>query len=331
MAALALALEKAGDSMLRRAFATNVEGNERKLIETIFHESVDLVRLESLAPATFVRLQRSGITGVTGATLQKWLVPPSAVPSDDGWSDRSGDWLCATSEVVAAQTGWADAWPLPAGMFWSFEGTTVAYRPDAADQAIQITGRLLCGELATRCLPRLLALCEGTRALLVPMEQVFLIQALASAGGVPGACIHRNVLLLGLAFSRMPVMERGYRITVSDIERFGAESGDMNPLHFDDLFARKLGFERRVAHGMLFNGWITRILGNEYPGPGTIFLQNETTFLGPVYPDRLYRSRWSMPWSDAERGTSRVLVQLRDEVGRMIVLSRNDVLQRDVA
>ena len=72
-------------------------------------------------------------------------------------------------------------------------------------------------------------------------------------------------------------------ITDKDIFRFADASGDYNPLHIDDGYARKSKFGRRVAHGILTAGLISTVLSREIPGIGAIFLQLNIKFLKPVY------------------------------------------------
>ncbi|MCG8403630.1 MAG: MaoC family dehydratase [Phycisphaerales bacterium] len=72
-------------------------------------------------------------------------------------------------------------------------------------------------------------------------------------------------------------------ITDRDVFRFADASGDYNPLHIDDSYARSSVFGRRVAHGILTAGIISTVLSSELPGLGTIFIQLEIKFLKPVY------------------------------------------------
>ena len=71
-------------------------------------------------------------------------------------------------------------------------------------------------------------------------------------------------------------------ITERDIQLFGEATGDMNPLHFDEAYARKTVFRGRVAHGVLAIGFMSAVMGNQLPGPGSIFISASTTFKGPV-------------------------------------------------
>ncbi len=72
-------------------------------------------------------------------------------------------------------------------------------------------------------------------------------------------------------------------ISQERVELFARASGDTNPLHLDDNFAKGTRFGRRVAHGMLAAGIIGGIFGTEFPGYGTIYLSQEIKFIRPVF------------------------------------------------
>lgn len=71
-------------------------------------------------------------------------------------------------------------------------------------------------------------------------------------------------------------------VTERDIQLFGEVSGDMNPVHFDEQYARSTMFKGRIAHGMLSASYISTVLGMQIPGPGTIFMSATTRFKAPV-------------------------------------------------
>jgi len=81
-----------------------------------------------------------------------------------------------------------------------------------------------------------------------------------------------------------PGMSASYSKTVSeaDVTAFGEISGDMNPVHFDEAYAKTTIFRGRIAHGVLSLGYISTVLGMKMPGPGTIFLSQTTRFKAPV-------------------------------------------------
>ena len=77
--------------------------------------------------------------------------------------------------------------------------------------------------------------------------------------------------------------ESVHTITEQDIELFAQVSGDRNPLHMDDDFASKTVFGKRIAHGALSASFISGILGNDLPGPGSVFIALSMRFRRPVY------------------------------------------------
>jgi acyl dehydratase len=79
-----------------------------------------------------------------------------------------------------------------------------------------------------------------------------------------------------------------HQFSRADVLAFARLSGDDNPIHLDDEAARAAGFTGVIVHGALVTSLISRLLGTRLPGPGTIYLGQETRFRSPVYPgDRL--------------------------------------------
>ena len=72
-------------------------------------------------------------------------------------------------------------------------------------------------------------------------------------------------------------------ITEKDVFAFAEASGDFNPLHIDEEYAKRTVFGHRIAHGILTAGIISTVLGGEIPGLGTIFVEMHIKFLKPVY------------------------------------------------
>src|SRR5512132_507853 len=78
--------------------------------------------------------------------------------------------------------------------------------------------------------------------------------------------------------------ERSMRIGDEQIEAFAQLSGDRNPVHFDDAFAKRIGFEGHIAHGAVTASLLSAVLGMDLPGPGSVFLEQRVRFLRPVRP-----------------------------------------------
>jgi len=74
-----------------------------------------------------------------------------------------------------------------------------------------------------------------------------------------------------------------FTVTGKMIDAFAEATGDRNPVHLDEEFARTSIFKTRVAHGMLSAGFISAVLGNLFPGVGTIYLSQTLQFRKPVF------------------------------------------------
>ena len=72
-------------------------------------------------------------------------------------------------------------------------------------------------------------------------------------------------------------------VTDELIDSYAKISKDFNPIHVDDAAAIRAGFTGRIAHGLLCEAEVSRILGTVFPGEGTILLQENIRFIGPVY------------------------------------------------
>ncbi len=77
-----------------------------------------------------------------------------------------------------------------------------------------------------------------------------------------------------------------FSIGVEEMERFGALSGDLNPLHVDDHYARTKGFEGRVVYGALLVARVSRLIGMELPANNLIWNSVDMKFRSPLYMDR---------------------------------------------
>ncbi|MDR2183003.1 MAG: MaoC family dehydratase [Clostridiales bacterium] len=74
----------------------------------------------------------------------------------------------------------------------------------------------------------------------------------------------------------------GKTITETDVYMFAGITGDQNPAHVNEEYAKGTMFKGRIAHGMLGASLISAVLAMQLPGPGTIYLKQDVKFLAPV-------------------------------------------------
>lgn len=96
-----------------------------------------------------------------------------------------------------------------------------------------------------------------------------------------------------LVFNQIPLkeieigMEVSYSqtITDADIKAFSGISGDKNPVHMDDEYAKNSRYKKRIAHGMLSASFFSALFGTKIPGEGCVYVAQSLRFKRPVYLD----------------------------------------------
>ena len=71
-------------------------------------------------------------------------------------------------------------------------------------------------------------------------------------------------------------------VSESDVYLFAGLTGDLNPAHVNEDYAKDTFFKTRIAHGMLSASFISTVVGTMLPGPGTVYMRQEVSFLAPV-------------------------------------------------
>lgn len=72
-------------------------------------------------------------------------------------------------------------------------------------------------------------------------------------------------------------------LTSEMLTAFAALSGDVNPLHTDEQFARDAGFPGRVVFGMLTSAFYSRLVGMYLPGKRALLHGIDLEFKAPAF------------------------------------------------
>ena len=107
-----------------------------------------------------------------------------------------------------------------------------------------------------------------------------------------------------------------HTITDADVHAFADLTGDHNPLHLDEEFARTTRFKGRVAHGMLTASFFSTALAI-LPGPGTVYLSQSLAFRAPVRIGDTVEARVTV---SEIRDKGRVLLKTVATVGDTVVV-----------
>ena len=108
-------------------------------------------------------------------------------------------------------------------------------------------------------------------------------------------------------------------ISDEDITTFAKISGDENPVHVNDAYAKGTMFGGRIAHGILVTGLISAVLGTALPGPGAIYMSQQLRFLAPVKPGDEATARAKVTDWNSEKGRITLLTEVTNQDGVTVI------------
>lgn len=115
------------------------------------------------------------------------------------------------------------------------------------------------------------------------------------------------------------VAEFAKTISETDIYLYAGITGDFNPAHVNEAYAKNTFFKTRIAHGMLTAGLISAVIANQLPGPGTIYLKQELNFLAPVHMGDTITGRVEVIEINAEKNRVRLKTTCSNQDGVMVI------------
>lgn len=118
--------------------------------------------------------------------------------------------------------------------------------------------------------------------------------------------------------------------TQSDVNIFAEISGDKNPIHIDNNFASKTIFGKPIIHGFLSGSIISKILGTDFPGPGTIYLSQEMKFLKPMFVQEKYICKVEITQINSVKNILTLSTSILNEEGKVTLDGQAVVLNKEI-
>jgi 3-hydroxybutyryl-CoA dehydratase len=115
------------------------------------------------------------------------------------------------------------------------------------------------------------------------------------------------------------VAEFAKTVAETDIYLYAGITGDFNPAHVNEAYAKTTFFKTRIAHGMLTAGFISAIIANQLPGPGTIYLKQDLSFLAPVHMGDTITGRVEVIELNVEKNRVRLKTTCSNQDGVMVI------------
>lgn len=120
-------------------------------------------------------------------------------------------------------------------------------------------------------------------------------------------------LKIGMSYS----MSKAF--TSEEVEAFSKLSMDNNPLHTNTEFAERSMFGKKIVHGFLTASLFSAIIGTKFPGEGSVYLNQNMTFLHPVFHNQIVTATVTVIELFPEK--HRVLLETvcKDELGVVLI------------
>lgn len=105
----------------------------------------------------------------------------------------------------------------------------------------------------------------------------------------------------------------------NDVINFANATGDDNPIHLDDEYAKTTIFGKRILHGFLGGSVFSKVFGTLFPGNGTIYLKQNMSFFKPMFVETNYVAKFTIIEVSSEKNRATVRTEIFDSNNELII------------
>lgn len=113
--------------------------------------------------------------------------------------------------------------------------------------------------------------------------------------------------------------EYEFSFTQEDVINFATASGDFNPIHLDEEYAKNSIFKTTIIHGFLGGSVFSKVFGTIFPGNGTIYLKQDLSFFKPMFTNKNYISKFEVVETDPAKNRAVVKTSILDENNEIVI------------
>jgi acyl dehydratase len=115
-------------------------------------------------------------------------------------------------------------------------------------------------------------------------------------------------------------------ISESRVQEFAKLSGDFNPHHMDEEYAKKTKYQKRICHGMLLASFFSKLTAMYLPGQGSFYLSQTLNFVSPAFINDVVTVRGEITKISSSTGIVRVKTQIINTENTLLVSGDAKVL-----
>ena len=121
-----------------------------------------------------------------------------------------------------------------------------------------------------------------------------------------------------------------FSISKDNVQKFAELSGDTNPIHLDEEYAKKTIFKSPIIHGYLGSSVFSKVLGTMFPGEGTIYLSQNLKFHLPMYTDKIYISEFLVTNIEPEKHRATIKTTIKLASNATLITSGEALIQNEL-
>lgn len=107
--------------------------------------------------------------------------------------------------------------------------------------------------------------------------------------------------------------------TEGDVFVFAGFTGDLNPVHISEEFAKTTKFGRRIVHGPYVFTMIGSVLGQQLPGGGSVYVSQTLKFKAPVFIGDTITCTLTVTDKNVERNRLTLSTILTNQDGTVVI------------
>jgi len=126
------------------------------------------------------------------------------------------------------------------------------------------------------------------------------------------------------------VYRETFSFTQEEVNSFAQITGDKNPVHLDAEYAASTVYKKPIIHGILGASVLSKALGMEFPGEGTIYLKQEMNFKRPMYVDVLYEAVMTVKEVNKEKHQAIIETKIAEkETGKVNLIGDAYIMNKE--
>jgi acyl dehydratase len=126
------------------------------------------------------------------------------------------------------------------------------------------------------------------------------------------------------------VYKETFSFTQEDVNKFAQLTGDTNPIHIDPSYAANTIFKRPIMHGILGASVLSKVLGTQFPGEGTVYLKQEMNFKRPMYVDQNYDAVMTVKELNKDKHTAIIETKIVEkESGKVNLIGDAHIMNKE--